>query len=117
MGRGGARCRPRGGWQPSDVVYWLMPLLCLPLILVVGHRLSEPFRELSTWKQRTIAGAVLGLAFAGSLVAALGGTDTAYLLGSLMGMPVIFLLTVYAGDSDVDPAAASDGYGGPLGLP
>ncbi len=43
-------------WRPSDVVYWLIPLLCAPFALVVGDQVCEPFKALSMWKQRAVIG-------------------------------------------------------------
>jgi hypothetical protein len=73
---------------------------------------------LPSWKVRALSVAMLALALAGGLIAAIGATDAAYLLGSMLGMPVVMLLARHNDEGEIDPTqAASEPLSGPLGLP
>ena len=105
-------------WRPGDAAFWISPLLLAPLFVLIGDRYGQRIRALPSWKLLALSVALLALALAGGLIATIGATDTAYLLGSMMGVPVVMLLVALGEHRDVDPAqASSESFSGPLGLP
>jgi hypothetical protein len=105
-------------WRPGDAAFWISPLLLAPLFILIGDRYGESIRALPTWKLRGLSAALLALALAGGLVAVIAATDTAYLLGSMMSVPIVMLLVAHGHERDVDPAqASSESFSGPPGLP
>jgi hypothetical protein len=117
VARGRARRRV-GGLAARRCCLWLSPLLLVPLFILIGDRYEQRIKALPSWKARALSVALLALALAGGLIAAIGATDTAYLLGSMLGMPVVMLLARHNDEAEIDPAhAASEPFSGPLGLP
>jgi hypothetical protein len=105
-------------WRPGDAAFWISPLLLAPLFILIGDRYEQRINTLPSWKLRGLSVALLALALAGGLIAAIGATDTAYLLGSMLGTPVVMLLVLHNEKQDIDPAqASSESFSGPLGLP